>query len=80
MIRVGYIKKYEEIGRHSQITLIIGEDLAELKTLVNYLLPKPSIDKASIRMSELLKQRYFSIPKDESPTDHFSAIMGSVEI
>jgi hypothetical protein len=74
------MKKYEEIGRHSQITLIIGEDLAELKTLVDYFLPKPSIDKASIRMSELLKQRYFSIPKDESPTDHFSAIMGSVEI
>ena len=73
------IKKYEELGRHSQITLIIGEDLAELKTLVDYFLPKPSIDKASIRMSELLRQRYSSIPKDESP-QHFSATMGGVEI
>ena len=74
------IKKYEEIGRHSQITLIIGEDLADLKTLVNYLLPKPSIDKASIRMSELLRQRYSSIQKDESPTEHFSATTGGVDI
>ncbi|MEN6328603.1 MAG: SIR2 family protein [Syntrophomonas sp.] len=74
------IKKYEEIGRHSQITLIIGEDLAELKTLVDYFLPKPSIDKASIRMSELLRQRYSSIPKDESPTEHFPATMEGIEI
>lgn len=70
------MKKYEEMGRHSQITLIIGENLAELKTLVDYFLPKPSIDKASIRMSELLKQRYFSIPKEESSEATFLATMG----
>ncbi|MGB4407244.1 MAG: SIR2 family protein [Sphaerochaeta sp.] len=51
-------KKYEEFGRSSQITLIIGKDLANLSTLVDYFMPKASIDKASIRMSELLKQRY----------------------
>ncbi|WP_312813215.1 SIR2 family protein [Sedimentibacter sp.] len=51
-------KKYEEFGRSSQISLIIGKDLAELPTLVDYFMPKPSIDKASIRMDELLKQRY----------------------
>lgn len=50
--------KYEEFGRSSQITLIIGKDLANLPTLVDYFMPKASIDKASIRMSELLKQRY----------------------
>jgi hypothetical protein len=74
------IKKYEELGRHSQITLIIGEDLAEIKTLVDYFLPKPSIDKASLRMSELLRQRYSSVPKDESPVEHSSATMGVIEI
>ncbi len=74
------IKKYKEIGRHSQITLIIGEDLAGLKTLVDYFLPKPSIDKASIRMSELLKQRYSPIPKGESQTECFSATTGGIEI
>ena len=52
------IKKYEEFGRSSQISLIIGSDIADLKTLVDYFLPKPSIDKATLRMGELLKQRY----------------------
>lgn len=73
------MKKYEEMGRHSQITLIIGEDLAELKTLVDYFMPKPSIDKASIRMSELLKQRYSSNPKGDSPEENFPATMGGAE-
>jgi hypothetical protein len=52
------MNKYDEFGRHSQISLIVGKGLADLKTLVDYFLPKPSIDRASIRMSELLKQRY----------------------
>jgi hypothetical protein len=54
--------KCKEFGRPSQISLIIGSKLADIKTLVDYFLPKPSIDRASIRMSELLKQRY-STPK-----------------
>lgn len=73
------MKKYEEMGRHSQITLIIGEALAELKTLVDYFMPKPSIDKASIRMSELLKQRYSSIPKGESLEENFPETKGGAE-
>ncbi len=73
------MKKYEEMSRHSQITLIIGEDLANLKTLVDYFMPKPSIDKASIRMSELLKQRYSSIPKEEPLEENFPTIMGGAE-
>ncbi|NMA17591.1 MAG: fibronectin-binding protein (FBP) [Clostridiaceae bacterium] len=61
----GRIKeKYKEFGRPSQISLIIGSGLADLKILVDYFLPKPSIDRASIRMSELLKQRY-SAPKED---------------
>ncbi len=70
------MKKYEEMGRHSQITLIMGEDLAEIKTLVDYFMPKPSIDKASIRMSELIKQRYSSIQKGEFPEENFPTKMG----
>jgi len=54
--------KYKEFGRPAQISLIIGNGLADLKTLVDYFLPKPSIDRASIRMNDLLKQRY-SDPK-----------------
>lgn len=73
------MKKYEEMGRHSQITLIMGEDLAEIKTLVDYFMPKPSIDKASIRMSELIKQRYSSIQKGEFPEENFPTKMGGAE-
>ena len=58
------MKKFTEFGRASQISLIIGNGLADLKTLVNYFLPKPSIDRTSIRMNDLLKQRY-SIPKTD---------------
>ena len=59
--------KYEEFGRPSQISLIIGRGLADLRILVDYFLPKPSIDRASIRMNDLLKQRY-SVPKPEETT------------
>ena len=52
------MKKIDEFGRSSQISLIIGQEIANLQTLVDYFMPKPSIDKASIRMDELLKQRY----------------------
>jgi len=56
------MKKYKEFGRSSQISLIVGNGLADIKVLVDYFLPKPSIDRASIKMNELLKQRY-STPK-----------------
>ena len=63
------MKKYEEFSRSSQISLIVGKGLADMKTLVDYFLPKPSIDHASIRMNELLKQR-FPIPKSDTPTNN----------
>ena len=52
------IKTYEKIGRPSQITLLIGNHLGDLKTLTEHYLPKSAIDKATFRMSELLKQRF----------------------
>jgi len=58
------MEKYKDFGRSSQISLIVGNGLADIKMLVDYFLPKPSIDRASIRMNELLKQRY-STPKAE---------------
>jgi len=39
--------------------------VADLKTLVDYFLPKPSIDSALIKMSQLLEQRY-SIPEPDT--------------
>ncbi len=52
------MKTYEEIGRPSQISLLIGPALADLATLTENYLPKAAIDKTTFRMSELLKQRF----------------------
>ncbi len=52
------IKTYEKIGRNPQITLLVGNHLGDLKTLTEHYLPKSAIDKATFRMSELLKQRF----------------------
>lgn len=44
-------------GRQAQITLLMGDHFGDLKTLVDYYLPKAAIDRSSIRMAELLKSR-----------------------
>lgn len=52
------MQTYKEIGRPSQISLLIGPALADLRTLTENYLPKAAIDKTTFRMSELLKQRW----------------------
>lgn len=52
------MKTYEELGRPSQISLLIGPALADLSILTENYLPKAAIDKTTFRMSELLKQRF----------------------
>lgn len=51
------MQTYKEMGRPSQISLLIGPVLADLATLTENYLPKAAIDKTTFRMSELLKQR-----------------------
>lgn len=51
------INFYNKIGRHAQITVLIGNHLGNLKTLVDHYMPKPAIDKTTYRMAELLKSR-----------------------
>lgn len=63
---------YEQVGRPSQISLLIGPALADLTTLTENYLPKAAIDKTTFRMSELLKQRFVtqqgkSGPKNDQP-------------
>ena len=58
---------YKEMGRPSQISLMIGPVLADLSALTENYLPKAAIDKATFRMSELLKQR-FGAEKVAKPT------------
>ena len=59
------MKTYEEMGRPSQISLLIGPALADLATLTESYLPKAAIDKTTFRMSELLKQRWGTSQADE---------------
>ncbi|NMR52931.1 hypothetical protein, partial [Pasteurella multocida] len=67
------MQTYKELERDSQISLLIGPDLADLTTLTKHYLPKPAIDKTTFRMSELLKQRMGTEPqqpaKDTQPTE-----------
>lgn len=57
------METYQELGRPSQISLLIGPALADLTTLTEHYLPKPAIDKTTFRMSELLKQRMGTEPQ-----------------
>ncbi len=52
------MRTYERLGRHAQTTLLIGDHLGDLKTLVGHYLPKPAIDRTTFRMAELLKARW----------------------
>lgn len=52
------MQTFYRLGRRSQITLIIGSHLGDLKTLIDNYLPKPAIDRNMFRMAELLKSRW----------------------
>ena len=46
------METYRRIGRHAQITLLIGNHLGDFTTLIDSYLPKPAIDRNTIRMAE----------------------------
>ena len=48
---------YMELGKSNQITLLLGHHLGDLKTLVKHYLPKPAIDLATNRMTNLIEKR-----------------------
>ena len=50
-------KTYDDLGRPSQISLLVGGALGDLGKFTDYYLPKPAIDKTTFRMTELLRQR-----------------------
>ncbi|MGP5518837.1 SIR2 family protein, partial [Psychrobacter celer] len=71
------MKLYDEWGRHSQISLLIGPELADITNLTQYYLPKAAIDKTTSRMTELLKQRLPNV-KEEKPSDVELDLIGPV--
>ncbi|QSH96103.1 SIR2 family protein [Treponema phagedenis] len=65
------MQTYNEIGRPSQISLMIGSELADLTKLTEHYLPKAAIDKTTFRMSELLKRRMGTVQSEkESPNQN----------
>lgn len=63
------VNMYARSGRHAQITLLIGNHLGDLRTLVDHYLPKPAIDRTTFRMAELLKARWGSAPHTGSDAE-----------
>ena len=59
---------YYNLGRHAQITLMLGNHLGDFQTIVDNYLPKPAIDKTTFRMTELLRARWNQDPA-ESPKE-----------
>ena len=49
---------YAKLGRPAQISLLVGDHLGDLRTLVDRYLPKSAIDRTTIRMAELLRARW----------------------
>ena len=52
------MRTYDRLGRHAQITLLLGDHLGDLKGLVDHFLPKPAIDRTTFCMAELLRGRW----------------------
>ena len=61
------MKTYERIGRSAQVTLMIGNYLGDFRILVDHFLPKPAIDRTTLRMTELIKSR-LGTTRDNSDT------------
>jgi hypothetical protein len=55
----------EKIGRKAQISLLIGTHFGHMPTLVENYLPKPAIDRITMRQTELLKNRGWDVKAPE---------------
>jgi len=63
------MKTYDKVARPAQTTLLIGNHLGDLKTLVDHYLPKPAIDRTTFRMAELLKARFGTKQAEKNDKD-----------
>lgn len=62
------MKTYNDMGRPSQISLLVGPALADLTALTEQFLPKAAIDRTTCRMTELLNQRFGAHANTHTPT------------
>ena len=57
------LKKFEEWGKKEQMTLIVGKDVADLSELTKYYLPKPAIDRNTLKLHEIMRNRFNQLPQ-----------------
>lgn len=62
------MRTYEKMKRSAQITLMIGDHIGDFKVIVDNYLPKPSIDRTTFKMAELLKSRW-NVGQDDEQND-----------
>lgn len=67
---------YSHLGRHAQISLLIGNHIGEFRSLVDHYLPKPAIDRTTFRMAELLKARWGNEKQDHEEKSEVSIASG----
>lgn len=73
------MKTYERLGRHAQISLLIGNHIGEFQTLVDHYLPKPAIDRTTFRMADLLKSRWGANQVDDKKGTDNEPVQAEVE-
>jgi hypothetical protein len=56
----------KQVGRKAQVSLLIGEHFGSMPTLVENYLPKPAIDRITIRQTELLRNRGWEPSSNEN--------------
>ena len=57
---------YDKVKRPAQISLLLGNHFGDLTTLTDHYLPKPAIDRTTIKMAELLKSRGITAPNGKN--------------
>lgn len=60
---------YKKAKRPVQVSLLIGNHLGDLKTLVDNYLPKPAIDRTTYKMADLLRARGTVSTNDKKITE-----------
>ncbi len=72
------VKTYERLGRHPQITLLLGDHLGDLITVVDNYLPKPAIDRTTFKMADLLNSRWGTAQTERQPESNAPINEGEV--
>ena len=57
---------YDKVKRPAQISLLLGNHFGDLTTLTENYLPKPAIDRTTIKMAELLRSRGITALRDDN--------------